>query len=119
MKAPTILLEITIQYSVCESETQHILSFFNFYGCVDFVLNLCLHISHVEEQILKQYEKDVLFSEEALCAAIDTLITDDVICPICQKYLCTVCVCVCVCVCTYVCVCVCVYVCMFVCVLPS
>jgi hypothetical protein len=38
-----------------------------------------------EEQILKQYEKDVLFSEEALCAAIDTLITDDVICPICQK----------------------------------
>lgn len=39
-----------------------------------------------EEEILKQYERDVLYSEEALCAALNTLATDDVICPICQKY---------------------------------
>ena len=63
----------------------------------------------VEEEILRQYEKDVLFSEEALCAAIDTLTTDDVICPICQKY-------VCVCVYVHVRVLLCVHACMFVCV---
>lgn len=39
-----------------------------------------------EEEILKQYESDSLFSEEALCAALNTLATEDVICPICQKY---------------------------------
>ena len=81
----------------------------------------------VEEEILRQYEKDVLFSEEALCATIDTLTTDDVIGPICKKHVCmyirmcvcVVCACIRVCVCVCVCVCGCVYVCvcMFICVL--
>lgn len=53
----------------------------------DSFLHCCVVLA-AEEEILKQYERDTLFSEEALCAALDTLATNDVICPICQKYVC-------------------------------
>ena len=43
------------------------------------------HLSHTEQAILAQYEADFNFSEDALCAAIESLSTNDVICPICQK----------------------------------
>ena len=35
---------------------------------------------------MDQYEADVRFSEDALCAAIQSLSTDDVVCPVCQKW---------------------------------
>ena len=41
--------------------------------------------THTEQAILAQYEADFDFSEDALCAAIESLSTNDVICPICQK----------------------------------
>lgn len=39
-----------------------------------------------EQTILAQYEQDLEFNEDALCAAIECLSTTDVICPICQKW---------------------------------
>ena len=38
-----------------------------------------------EQTILAQYEQDLEFNEDALCAAIECLTTTDVICPVCQK----------------------------------
>lgn len=38
-----------------------------------------------EQLLLKQYEESLRFEEERLCAAIECLHTDDVICPICKK----------------------------------
>lgn len=38
-----------------------------------------------EQAILAQYEQELMFDEEALCSAIQSLSTNDVICPICQK----------------------------------
>ena len=35
---------------------------------------------------MAQYEADVRFSEDALCAAVQSLSTDDVVCPVCQKW---------------------------------
>ena len=38
-----------------------------------------------EQAVLAQYEESMRFNEEALCAAVQGLSTDDVICPLCQK----------------------------------
>ncbi|XP_013419153.1 RPA-interacting protein A isoform X2 [Lingula anatina] len=38
-----------------------------------------------EQRILEEYEKSLAFDEAGLCAAIDQLKTDEVICPICKK----------------------------------
>ena len=38
-----------------------------------------------EQLILQQYEEDVHFNEESLCAAIELLSTASVICPVCKK----------------------------------
>ncbi|CAI8043229.1 RPA-interacting protein A [Geodia barretti] len=38
-----------------------------------------------EQALLAQYEDDIRFSEDALCDAVRSLHTDDIICPICQK----------------------------------
>ena len=41
---------------------------------------------HAEEAILiAQYESSLSFSEAALCAVIDTMSDDSVVCPICLK----------------------------------
>lgn len=38
-----------------------------------------------EKAILARYEESVKFDENSLCAAIESISTDDVICPVCQK----------------------------------
>ena len=38
-----------------------------------------------EQAVLAQYEESMRFNEEALCAAVQSLSTDDIICPLCQK----------------------------------
>ncbi len=48
-------------------------------------LSLSCFCCFAEQSILAQYEIERKFDEEALCAAIDSLTTDDIICPICQK----------------------------------
>ena len=38
-----------------------------------------------EEQILAEYESQNQFDDEALCASVSRLTTDEVICPVCTK----------------------------------
>jgi hypothetical protein len=38
-----------------------------------------------EQALLAQYEEDIRFNEEALCDSVQSLHTDDIICPICHK----------------------------------
>lgn len=38
---------------------------------------------HTEQAVLA--EENIRFNEEALCAAVQSLSTDDVVCPLCQK----------------------------------
>jgi len=39
-----------------------------------------------EEQILAEYEARNRFDDEALCASISRLTTDELICPVCTKW---------------------------------
>ena len=39
-----------------------------------------------EEQILAEYEAQKLFDDEVLCASISGLTTDELICPVCTKW---------------------------------
>ena len=45
-----------------------------------------LFVSRSEHNILGQYEESLKFEEASLCAAIDCLRTDDVICPVCKRW---------------------------------
>ena len=50
--------------------------------CLVWYLLLCLI---TERNILAQYEENLKFEEASLCAAIECLRTDDVICPVCKR----------------------------------
>lgn len=56
---------------------------------IDYVLSimdeLTQELIREEQAILERYEQDLRFDEEALCAAIQCLSTNDVVCPLCQK----------------------------------
>ena len=43
-----------------------------------------------EHNILAQYEENLKFEEASLCAAIECLRTDDVICPVCKRWVASV-----------------------------
>ena len=43
------------------------------------------HTHTTEQALLAQYEEDLRFTEDALCEAVQSLYTDELICPICQK----------------------------------
>ena len=47
------------------------------------LLSSSLHVT--EQALLAEYERDMHLDEEALCAAIQSLSTDDVVCPVCQR----------------------------------
>ena len=44
-----------------------------------------LYILQTEQLMLSKYEEGLKFEEESLCAAIQCLQTDDLICPICKQ----------------------------------
>jgi hypothetical protein len=43
-------------------------------------------VLYTEQLTLSKYEEDLKFEEDRLCAAIQCLQTDDLVCPICKKF---------------------------------
>lgn len=56
--------------------------------CLVYYLLFCLI---TERNILAQYEENLKFEEASLCAAIECLRTDDVICPVCKRLVASIC----------------------------
>ena len=53
----------------------------------EIILKLSLSPT-IEQALLAQYEEDLKFNEDALCDAVQSLHTNDIICPVCQKFAC-------------------------------